>query len=169
MLSYLSNYWLVGTLLSMVLWFYQDHRGANKNIPSLSFLGTALGYVLTMIYSEVSLFQKLLILLPRDVLAFFITFLIANNIKKSISFFFTMLVVGVGGYFVYNPDTQAKLLNLFELNAQEEEKVIIKDEENQTQTLAELAPNGEILFDIKNKDLMNTINAALSLYNIKID
>ena len=35
--------------------------------------------------------------------------------------------------------------------------------------MAELAPNGEILFDIKNKDLMNTINAALSLYNIKIE
>ena len=169
MLNYLSSYLFVGTLLSMVYWFYQDHHSAKKNIPTLGFLATLVGYIFAMIYSEASLFQKLLILLPRDVLAFFTTFLVANNLKKGIGFLFLALLVGVGGYFVYHPNTQAKLLNLFQAN--EEEQVIkeVKKEINGKQNLAELAPNGELLFDIKSKELMNSINVALSLYHVKIE
>jgi thermitase len=158
--DFLYPYVIVGLLLSVVWWFYKVYKDPQSStiLPTLSFWGATITYAFVLYFTKFSFLYKLLLMLPRDLIAVVIVGLLANNLKSARGYLLTAAAVGVGGYFLYSSYFSEKLWIYFEKNLPE-----VSTKKN-----SKLATDGEYLIDIKSeKDLMK-LSAQLSPLGVNL-
>ncbi len=161
MYNVLYPYFFVGILLSVVWLFYRIYKDKNTILPNISFWGASIAYAFIIFLTDFSFYYKLLLMVPRDVVAFVVVFLLANNMKSSRGFFFLAMGVGVAGYFLYSnliPNQVEKMWNTY----QQPSEIV------QTKT-PQLNDDGELLIDIKpGPQSLEEIKELLAKYDAKI-
>ena len=116
MFATLYPFIFIGLLLSIVWMFYKIYKDQSTLLPNISFLGASVMYAITLFLTDFSFYYKLLTMLPRDMVAFVIVFLLANTLKSTRGFFFTAVGVGVAGYFLYSNFIPNAFENYFNQN-----------------------------------------------------
>ncbi|MDX2302796.1 MAG: S8 family serine peptidase [Microscillaceae bacterium] len=159
MLATLYPFVFIGLLLSIVWMFYKIFKDQSTFLPNISFLGASVMYAITLFLTDFSFYYKLLTMLPRDLIAFVVVFLLANNLKSTRAFYFTAVGIGFAGYLLYSNFVPNAFENYF--NSQNNQ------ESSQAESL-DLASDGELMFDIKNENLLNLIQNALEVYDVTI-
>ena len=147
-------YAIIAVLFSVIWWFFRTNVGKSTYGPVLSFWGSTIVYALTLFLTDFSFYYKLLTMLPRDFIAVVMVVLLANNLKSTRALYFTVVGVGVAGYFLYSnfiPQTIEKYWN-------QTEEVIVPD------SIEELAANGELMIDLKNKNQLSIVQSAINVY-----
>lgn len=158
--DFLYPYVIVGLLLSVVWWFYQVYKNPQNStiLPTLSFWGATITYAFVLYFTKFSFLYKLLLMLPRDLIAIVIVGLLANNVKSARGYLLTATAVGVGGYFLYTSYFSEKLWAYFEKNIPE--TMLKKDNK--------LATNGEYLIDIKSENDLQKLSAQLNPLGVSL-
>ncbi|MCU0443663.1 MAG: S8 family serine peptidase [Microscillaceae bacterium] len=152
--DFLYPYVVIGLLLSVVWWFYRVYRDPQNStiLPTLSFWGATVVYASVLYFTKFSVLYKLLLMLPRDFIAVVVVGLLANNLKSTRGYFITAVGVGVGGYFLYSNFIPQATQKYFGNNLP-----FMQEDTRRNR----LAPNGELLFDIKNPAQLALIEAAV--------
>jgi thermitase len=156
----LYPYLFTGILLSLVWWFFNIHKTHNTLIPSLSFFALVALYGVSLVFTNYHIYYKLGLMLPRDVVILLVVFLWVNQIKKSTGFFFTTVLISLGCYLLFSSFLTKTFGKYFNQSTENQVNV-----ENNFQ---DLDVDAELMFDIKNENSLNTIQTALSSYDIKI-
>lgn len=156
MMESLYPFVVIGLCLSMVWMFYRIYKDQSTILPNISFFGTSIMYAVMLFMTDFSFYYKLLMMLPRDLIAFVMVFLLANNLKSTRAFFWTATGVGVLGYVIYSnfiPDTVQRLTH-------KDDTFIINNDY--------LDADAELMFDIKDEAQLSDIKEALKSYGVKI-
>ncbi len=161
MLAYLYPVTFIVALLSIVWFFYRIYKDESTILPNISFWGASVVHAVTIFMTDFSFYYKLLVMLPGELTAFVMVFLLANNLKSTRAFYLSAVGIGLAGYMIYSnfvPETVDKYF--FPAEPQTEQEISYNN--------AELDPDGELLVDIKSKDLVGLLQATLKPYDIKL-
>ncbi|MBU3918004.1 S8 family serine peptidase [bacterium] len=134
-------------IISTLAWFFQKSRKQPTKIPKITFLASVGFFVLLFILRDGTLFQKLVIFLPREVGIFCIAVLLGHYYAEKVVKY---LLVAAGLLI----STQMIHFETFRPH------LFSKD--------IQLDPKGELLFDIKDHDQLNKIKKDLAFYKLKI-
>jgi thermitase len=153
-------YIITALLLSVVWWFYRNAKEQSKILPALSFWASSVLYAMVLFITDFGFYYKLLLMLPRDLIALVMVLVLANNLKTTRGFLMLSVGVGFGSYLLYSrfvPDTYQKWI------AQE-----YAENEPDLTTLEGLAPEGELLVDVKNPALVFQLTEMLAPFKVKV-
>jgi thermitase len=151
---------LIVMLLAVVWWFYRDSISASRLMPALAFWASSILYAMIVFITAFSNYYKLILMIPRDLTAFVIVGFLANNLKSTRSFFMLAMGVGFGSYLLYSnfvPDTYQKYFS--------PKNTTVAPRSEKTNNLA---PNGELLVDLKNVDNIGGLKVLLKAFDVEL-
>ncbi len=153
---------LIIMLLSVVWWFYRNNISASKALPALTFWASSILYASVLFATEFHATYKLLLMIPRDLMAVVIVGLLANNLKNSRGALLLAVGIGTGSYLLYSNFVPATYQKYFTPSNQTQPK------SNKTNSPAKLASDGELLVDLKNVGNVDGLRELLRAYGVEI-
>lgn len=151
---------LIVMLLAVVWWFYRNNMSASKALPALAFWAASLLYAMVVFFTEFSTYYKLLLMIPRDFMAFVVVGLLANNLKSSRGFLALAIGVGVGSYLLYS-NFVGEMYQKYVAPSNKPSTV-------QNEKPSGLATHGELLVDLKNVDNIAGLQTLLKAYGVEL-
>ncbi len=149
MAEFIYPYASLGTLISLVIWFWRVLKGRSTLLANIFFWGCILLYIGTVFFSQGTFVYKLLWVLPRDIVIFIAVALISNNLKNAKGFWLLALISGGIIYFFYF-NTLATTFTT-------------------TDAKEEVDASAELLFDIKNPQQLAQLKKQLAAYDLTIE
>lgn len=157
MFDVIYPYAALALTFSILWWFFSvfKHPDRPTFFQNLGFWLSSIVYAASVYLSTFSFYYKLLAMLPRDLFIFAIVFFLANNLKSTRGFFLSAIGLGIGGYLLYSNFVENNVRGFF-------------SQESKKETQLKLAASGELLFDIKNPNLLPAISEKLSSFGVSI-
>jgi thermitase len=140
------TYSYIGTLISLVIWFWRVLKERSTLLANVFFWGCLLLYIASVFFGAGGFFYKVFWVLPRDFAIFMAVALVANNLKNAKGFWaFGLVALGIFYTFFFNTLQKTFVIN------------------------EGIDPSAELLMEVQDKKQLKSLQALFDKYELKVE